>query len=463
MSPDLEWRVGDETGQETIAATSPRPMPRWRKGAIAIAMMLGVSLGVIYASIPGPPKPIAAPTSAPTKLQPPVPTFTPTDPPRPTPTIVPLREAIRRDADRLAMGAGDPIGAMTFAPTRDVPAQYIDWYAMQQNAYGQWGTVAPAQLYQVIQTGTLPSGVVWVDLQQARSNDTFRHTRFYQQRSGRWAWTLPDSSFWSGAYASATTDPVRPLYPFTVTYPIEDRAVMSVVLERFIHVYADLCGRLNCPHSTGSFKLSVIMLPGMWQSHTVDAQGDQVTVTMPSPRVIGYYENPDMPGDPIASIAYDTLIDQATRVATGDYVRWLTRHGGELFLQAIAARERRLIQDTLHPPDLFFAAPSLFRPPDQTARDVFVRLFADQALVPLITLWDWPRTGPTFGQLQDTAIAEADAVITFMAERYGSEGVIKFLNALGPARSLDEAIGRGLGVKFGEFSQQWLTWIGKQK
>ncbi len=470
MSPDLEWRVGDETGQETIARTLPRSMSRWRKSAMAIVMMLGVGLGVIYASIPEPPKRMAAPTPTAIDLRSAAADFTPNAPP-PAPTTAPLQEAIRRDAYVLATRAGEPNHVIAFAAIRSIPAQYTDWYAALQNADGRWGTVAPAQMYQVIQTGTLRSDVVWVDLQQARDNDTFRHTRFYQLHNGRWEWTLPDRSFWSGASASASTSDIRPLYPFTVTYPIEDRAVMSVVLERFVRAYVNLCAQLNCPRLPGSshsrppvFQLSVMIQAGLWQSQAVDEQSDQVTITMPSPRVIGYYQNPDTPGDPIASIAYDTLIDQAVRVATGNYARWSTDHGGELFLQAIVAQERRLTENTRHPLDLFFAAPPpLFGPPDRSARDMFVRLFADHDLVPLITLWDWPRYGSIFGQLQDVAIDEAGSVIAFMEERYGSEGVIKFLNSLGTSRSLDKAIERGLGVKFSEFSQQWMTWIGKRK
>ena len=49
----------------------------------------------------------------------------------------------------------------------------------------------------------------------------------------------------------------------------------------------------------------------------------------------------------------------------------------------------------------------------------------------------------------------------FIEQRYGSNGVIGFLNSLGKAHSLDAAIEPGLGVKFDEFSQQWTAWICK--
>mgnify|MGYP001767587172 CR=1 FL=1 len=39
------------------------------------------------------------------------------------------------------------------------------------------------------------------------------------------------------------------------------------------------------------------------------------------------------------------------------------------------------------------------------------------------------------------------------------EGVIKLLNALGPARSIEQAIETALSVPFADFDQQWREWI----
>src|SRR5512139_3199027 len=70
MSPDIDWRVGDEADQETIARITTRKTSRWRKPIVLLAAALGVGLGVLYASIPEPPRPIALPTPIATPLPP---------------------------------------------------------------------------------------------------------------------------------------------------------------------------------------------------------------------------------------------------------------------------------------------------------------------------------------------------------------------------------------------------------
>ncbi len=45
MSPDIEWHVGEDAEQETIAqVTSDRPS-RWRKPIVLIAAVLGAGAG----------------------------------------------------------------------------------------------------------------------------------------------------------------------------------------------------------------------------------------------------------------------------------------------------------------------------------------------------------------------------------------------------------------------------------
>ncbi len=68
MSPDIEWRVGEDAEQETIVKTPQRKPPRRRALAIIIAVGLGVALGVVYRSIPEPaprPAPAVSPEPAP--------------------------------------------------------------------------------------------------------------------------------------------------------------------------------------------------------------------------------------------------------------------------------------------------------------------------------------------------------------------------------------------------------------
>ena len=131
-------------------------------------------------------------------------------------------------------------------------------------------------------------------------------------------------------------------------------------------------------------------------------------------------------------------------------------------------RERARLREELHPLDLFF--PATFPPPavaqiinGQPAvpvRKSYADQLRNESLVPMISLWDWPDQGRGFGLLQHIAVNEAEAVAAFIAEQYGEDRVVRFLNALGRAPALDEAIEASLPVSFGEFNRQWMQWIG---
>ncbi len=320
-------------------------------------------------------------------------------------------------------------------------------------------------MYHVDQTRTLPNGIVAVDLRQARHNDYFRQARFYRRQDHRWEWTTPDRTFWSGAFALASTGNTQPLYPFTIVYPIEDEPVITAVFDRFTRAYLNLCVRLNCSHPNApnrawsrGLTLTVVIQTDAWQIHDVSERDGIITITMPSPRVLGYYENPNGPGDPIAAIAYDTLLDPVARAASGDYARWSNDRGGELFLRVIIDGQRRPIQEDYQLSEIFFhVSQSAVTRPDRSAQQTFARLFANQELLPLISVWDWHN----FGSMDYIAQDEAEAVMAFIDERFGPEGVIKFLNAMGAAHALDEAIETSLDMKFGEFLPRWRQWIGR--
>ena len=54
---------------------------------------------------------------------------------------------------------------------------------------------------------------------------------------------------------------------------------------------------------------------------------------------------------------------------------------------------------------------------------------------------------------------EAQAVIIFIEEKYGRNGVVRFLNSLGTALSLEAAVTTALPIEYAEFDQQWHKWI----
>ena len=64
-----------------------------------------------------------------------------------------------------------------------------------------------------------------------------------------------------------------------------------------------------------------------------------------------------------------------------------------------------------------------------------------------------------FGPPEHGAAQEAEALVIYIEERYGQDGVVRFLNSLGKARSLKDAIEAALPVSFGEFNRQWTAWI----
>ncbi len=460
MSPDIEWRVGEDAEQETIAqVTSRSRRSRHSRWAVIGAIGLGVGLGLLYRSIPEPPpKPIGST---------PAPTIVPA-PSRPLPAPESLDAAIQRDALRLSsLNASDGV---IFDPSLSrMPQAYADWYAALQNAQGRWGPGAYQTLYTVFASSTLPSGVAWVNLGQFRDGDFFRQTRFYRLENDHWIWTLPDLAFWSGKSAEVSTGDAAAIGPVTIVHPLEDAPVIGAVFERFTRAYLNLCERLNCPSRpdfptmwTPGLALNITIQPALTQADVHEGGRTALYIDLPSPRVVGYFEDANTPGDPYVAMAYAGLIDPIVRLASGDGARWEIDHRGELFLQAVATWERLHLQEELHPSDLFF--PPAFSPPVAAQglnlpRESYPALLRNEALVPLLSLWDWPDQGGDFGMLQDAAVNEAESVVVFIDERYGADRVVRFLNALGRAHSLDEAIETALPVSFGEFNRQWMRWI----
>ena len=427
------------------------------------AIGLGVGLGLLYRSIQEPPLQPIEPAPDPTVIE---------SPPSPLSTPESFDAAVKRDAQYLAsMGIQNGVA---FDPAlARLPQVYANWYAALQNVYGGWGSPPFQRLYGVLERGTLSDGVSWEKMVQFRRGDLYRFTRFYRWENDRWNWVLPDSSFWKGMTVKLSTSDSGTIGPITIEHPIEDVAVIGPVFDRYTHAYQNLCESLKCPPPvdperlwTPGLTLSITIRPMIMQP-VVHERSGTVLIDLPSPRVVGYYDDANTPGDPYVAMAYATLIEPVVRLASGDYARWETDDGGELFLQAIVVWERTRLGEELQLLPLFFpatfpppAVPQIvsWRPP-VTTRQYYSDLLHDESLVPLISLWDWLEQGDRFGLLQHVAVNEAEAVVAFIAERYGEDHVVRFLNALGRAHALDEAIEAALPVSFGEFNRQWTKWI----
>jgi hypothetical protein len=95
-------------------------------------------------------------------------------------------------------------------------------------------------------------------------------------------------------------------------------------------------------------------------------------------------------------------------------------------------------------------------------RPDYVRLLQTNQRLPLDAVWNWDTRSESFGLLEYAAVNEAQAVIIFIEDRFGAEGVVQFLNALGLADSLEEAIEAALPIDYGEFLRQWRVWSSRE-
>ncbi len=465
MSPDIEWHVGEDNDQETIARVGSPAPPRWHRLALLVVVMLGVGLGVTYASIPEPPKPPPTPTPRPTVTVVPPPTL----PPILSASLgnTSLESAIERDALALANRAGEENFDLDLALDNSAAEAYAGWYYPLLTAGGNWGR----EMYTIEQSGTLRNGLVWVDVRQFRRSNFFRQTRFYRQIDGLWQMVLPERGLWSGELA--ITDISSPYLPLQVVAPIEDTPYLDAVSQRFERTWTELCTQVDCPLRytprlpwPQAITLTLVIRPGPWRVYSVNGDADTLMVQLPSPRVTGVYDYPGNTGDPIGSMALDSLLWPMLHIASGDAERWARDDGGRLFLDAVDEWQRGRIVRKQQPLPIFFNGPRGARTQPPAAlnglspQQYFTDLLAARDLIPLEAVWRWDMNDRAFAGLTPGALDQAEATVAFIQEHYGDEGVIDFLHALGQADSLPTAIERGLGLTFGEFYGAWLAWTG---
>jgi hypothetical protein len=236
------------------------------------------------------------------------------------------------------------------------------------------------------------------------------------------------------------------------------------VTDRFERVYDVLCRDLKCRRSRRAPDIRLVFSPA--QTAPLIETGDGLTITLPSLRLLEFHE-PDGPADDVVTaLAYQALLEPIIRQASGSARRWQINTNGMVILQGIQAWEQLRIQlaSTTPPDQLSISAPGKLWPGasqgEPAATQQFYRdLLADTQLLPLTRLWTLPPDYRQTGGAGDVIDGEIDALIAFIEERYGNAAVIKLLNALGPARWLDQAIETALNVPYAEFDQQWQTWI----
>ena len=435
MSPDIEWHIGDEEGQETLVKLPHKPSRR-RWPLVVAMIILGASLGVLYYSTPSPP-PLPSP-----------PTPTPAPTPIPTSTPSPIeRLLLTIDREAYALADGDHVILETL---RDPQARGD----LDQLESATWMHPTSGAWYRILAYGLLDDGTAWADVIQYRYGSYLRNTRFYTQTTdgGAWLRTLPDPGYWTGDQLIANT-----AY-FRVAYYARDGAYLPFVVRHYAQIYEQLCAAYECQSqpaesiSTTAGITLEIRADGSWYMpwQPSEAAPPPFTIYIPSPSVMGIaYRGLDarqpMPDLPIDPAPYYQMSHMLAEDLSGWDQRAPRDTNGWLLVESMVdwvAMQQPIISGfrTRVP------APQLYFEP-----------FTNMSMPPLESLWAITPTA-----YLDTQWSDADALIYYLHEQYGADKLIGFLKAIGPARSLSEAIEHGLGVPYADFKRGWANWLKQQ-
>ncbi|HTP08527.1 MAG TPA: hypothetical protein VMP08_09770 [Anaerolineae bacterium] len=412
--PDIHWRIGEGSDQETIAKAAPTRRSRWSWLVIVIVVVLGAGLGVIYRSIP---EPVPHPTPTITPLPPtetPLATATPPLPPG-------VANTVEQEAQALARG-----DAQSFTAVQD--PDDADWQQTRSSPdyFNGWGTPPTGVVYTIVESGTLPNNRAWADVIQFRDGRRFRETRFYRLRVTQWVRTRPvaDETFW-GKWQTIQVK------HFNLKFREKDMPLAVNLADQLEAAYQrvdrDLrYGETITASTTDQIIYHVTLGDG---SSTPDQAAD---LELLSPRIAGFYvpESGDelvAQSDSFNSDVYHFLVtDLIERLATGGQRSGLQMtHAKYWWFMAISYWE--LARLGVSSPNSWMYLHTLDLPP-------------------LETLWGSPSE------------ELLSAFIKFMAEIYGPEQVLKLVPQINTAPSLPEAI-QQMGLSYTDLQQKWQVWI----
>ncbi|CAG0928890.1 hypothetical protein TFLX_01130 [Thermoflexales bacterium] len=432
MSPDIEWRIGEDAEQEIIAHTSHARRSRSGLWAVLIAIGLGVSLGVIYRSIPEPsPTPIV---TTPT----PTPSAAPTADPRPAVT---LSDTIALEAEALARG-----DRQEFVALQD-PVEHI-WLQKQSAAFEAWGTPPSGEpLYTIAASETLPNERAWAEVIQYRNGQFFRQLRFYRLAENRSGWLRtppqPEVVVWG-----LTPVESNPTEHFIVTSAERDTFAAWEMARQFERLYAEACGAFGCwglPPIGRYFTLA--MLPDVrYASLHTDDLAQHVTITLPSPLILGIYQsraqNPATgPDDRITAYFDQFVYPWMVYALSGGFERWSKDRNGLILIWAIGewAQERlgRAPQ------------PTLPRPADIANR-----------LKPLSIDAVWPWPDQLIEDERDLSQVQAKVLVQLIAQHYGPDKVMALFRSIRAADSLSAAL-EASSLSYADIATLWNDWLKK--
>jgi hypothetical protein len=323
MSPDIEWRVGEDTDQEILTQTTTRP-GRGQRLAWIIVITLGLGLGIFYHMLPVP-------------IEPPVATATPTPAPAPTlpPPIDLLTASIGREAQALAHG-----DRQMFMALQD-PADER-WQQEQSDAFESWGTPVDGSLYTIVNSGTLTDDRAWAEVIQYRNAEYFRELRFYQLAPDRLSWLrmrpVQDQDFWGPISADNNSTE-----HFTIVARERDTFEAWWAARQFEQLYAEACNAMACWGVQPSQRyFTLALLPEYaYPSMQTDESAQRVTVTLPSPHIMGIYEQDPRSNDlghdqRIVSYFDQFVFPWMIYNTSGGFARWSKNRDGLILVSAIS-------------------------------------------------------------------------------------------------------------------------------
>lgn len=438
-----EWSLGDDAGWQSEETVAPKRPGRRLLVVLAILIALGAGLSMQFRSVE--------------RVSLEQPTLTPAA----TPALDRLTETVVRES--LALNRRD---REAFLAIQDIDD--IRWHDSQRAFFDSWEPPSfDGVPYFIVDAGLMSGRQAWVDVQQLRGNGYTRETRFYREVDGEWKRTRPVLSFWG---RERTLDTVH----FHAIYADGDQDVVQYMLARFEAAYSKLCVDLGCPiRSEQSTKygtppewyspypinyspyprvlsITLVMRPELdrnaWE--VVDA-GQMVTITLPSPRVSGVLDGwlgHSVTGsiEPMDLKIADSLVAPVVRVISGGTERWQRRPDGQLFLDAVVAWERDVLQ------------------PLSTDRLRYVSTygsFDDADLLPPEMLWNWPREFVTDERTLAQMREQALSIVVFIGREFGSWGLGGFTRALGASFSLEGAIQGSLRMDYASFERMWRDWL----
>lgn len=424
MSPDLEWRVDDPAGEQTIAKMSTPQPPRWRKWVIGVVVMLGIGLGLLYRSIPEPARPVPTPTIIPS----------------PPPTAMPaaLYNTIAREAQALADG-----DQAAFKQLLDV--QDFTRYTELTNTLKPWGTPTDSALYVILDFRLTAQDKAWTKIKQFQVDHYIQEVRFYHLRNGEWRRTDFDPSFWSGSTETNETP------HFQYNYFVEDYALIEPIAAVLEADYEQLCSDFDCPTTpmtcmesfghqwcsafTRTLTVTLDLRGRIQKDATVVTDTAGLVFDLSSPRLARPLDSADLPHYIRNPITWLEVMHLAYGAATPQE----PPPPGRALVIAIFFREfDRLSKRT--------GDPALDLPADFKHIDI-------RYLLSLDSIWQEVDASNM------PQIILANAIVEFVDQEFGPQAVARLLKATGPSKSLAEAIETSTGISYVAFEERWRAWV----